>query len=312
MPDSYDPSHDVEPRAGGGPVSLPVIEEPLDPANQSLADALRASFRVLKVVMILVLVVYLCSGFFIVDRTETAILTRFGRRVSEDPLRAGLHVAWPYPIDQVQKVPMDTQTLEIRSFWMNLSKEDEAKPLSQLMAAQQSLDPAVDGALLTAVERWPGIERSAESAELVHVKWTLSYRVVDPIRFAETMVDPQATIRAVFETASTAMAVRFTVDDIAFANQSAYRVAVHEDAQRRLDALGTGIRIEQVNNVPYQPLQVKREFDEVIRAENDKQAAIKAGEQEAKRVLNETAGDEYAGLLDAIRRYEQALSLIHI
>ena len=44
--------------------SLPVIEEPLDPANQALADAMRLSFRILKVAMFFLVVLYFFSGMF--------------------------------------------------------------------------------------------------------------------------------------------------------------------------------------------------------------------------------------------------------
>ncbi|MBN1490329.1 MAG: hypothetical protein JXA69_10455 [Phycisphaerae bacterium] len=285
----------------------PVVEEPLDPANQSLADALRASFRVLKIIMLLVVICYVLSGFFIVDQNEVVILSRFGKRLGE-PAGPGLKWAFPYPIDSRLRIRTDTRAIEVRSFWLNLTKAEEQRPLSQIYAPTNSLDPKSGGALLTAAERHGEAfgETSSEGAELVHVKWPLTYRITDPLGYAENIVDETLTVQSVFEASAVAMAARFTVDEIAFVNQNQFRIAVQEEAQRRLDAVRSGIVLDQVNSVPYQPLQVRDEFDAVIRAENTKRSAIQAANQESRRILNEAAGEAHPTIIQAIRDYETA------
>src|SRR5690348_12096254 len=47
--------------------------EELDPAQQSLADALRVSFGVLKAIMVVLLILYAFSGFFSVGNNEVAL-----------------------------------------------------------------------------------------------------------------------------------------------------------------------------------------------------------------------------------------------
>ena len=61
--------------------SLKVIEAPLDPANQSLAEALRTTFRILKFFMVVLVVLFLASGAIVVDQNEQAVVFRFGRPV---------------------------------------------------------------------------------------------------------------------------------------------------------------------------------------------------------------------------------------
>jgi len=51
----------------------------LDPANQSLADALRMSFRILKLLMLVLVVLYFLSGWFSVKPGENGVILRFGR-----------------------------------------------------------------------------------------------------------------------------------------------------------------------------------------------------------------------------------------
>lgn len=303
----HDHGHDHDHPHGPAPVlSLPVAEEPLDPANQSLVDALRVSFRALKVIMAFVVIAFLFSGFSIVKQNEVVVLTRFGRYQGE--YKPGLLVAWPYPIDEKTRVPTDTRTLEIRSFWMSLAKEDETKPLSQIPVTRAYLQPGVDGALLTSVEAGAG----GTGAELVHVKWDVSYRIVDfssyvqNVRHEASLRPLEATIRAQFDAACVAMAARATVDEIAFTRQGEFRARVHEEAQRRLDGLGAGIRIEKVNATPYQPLQVRDEFDAVIRAQNEKEMTIQSARQEHQRILSEAAGEAHERIYAAIVKYEQA------
>ena len=61
------------------PVPVAAEAEPsLDPAQQSLSDALRLSFAVLKVVMIVLAVFFLASGFFTVNQKQAALVLRFG------------------------------------------------------------------------------------------------------------------------------------------------------------------------------------------------------------------------------------------
>ena len=50
-----------------------------DAAGAALTDALRASFRVLKAVMVVVFLLYLLSGTVILDQNEQAVVFRFGR-----------------------------------------------------------------------------------------------------------------------------------------------------------------------------------------------------------------------------------------
>ena len=72
-------------------------EEPFDPANQSLSDALRASFRILQFIMIIVLIFFLASGMFQVDqKKEEVVLLRFGE--IQGVYKEGIHWGWPYPV----------------------------------------------------------------------------------------------------------------------------------------------------------------------------------------------------------------------
>ncbi len=66
-----------------------------DPAHAELSGALRKSFRVLKVVMFVLVVLYFLSGWFSVKPSENGVVLRFGEIVgakSSDAIkRPGWH-----------------------------------------------------------------------------------------------------------------------------------------------------------------------------------------------------------------------------
>ena len=55
------------------------LREAMDPANKSLTDALHMSFRVLQFVIIVLLVLFLFSGFKTIGNNESGVATTWGR-----------------------------------------------------------------------------------------------------------------------------------------------------------------------------------------------------------------------------------------
>ena len=55
------------------------MQSPLDAAQQSLGDALRTSFKILKLAIIVLVILFLASGAFVVEQNEQAIVWRLGK-----------------------------------------------------------------------------------------------------------------------------------------------------------------------------------------------------------------------------------------
>src|SRR5450631_392422 len=90
------------------PHDAPVATD--DAGSQALAEALGSSFAIVKIVMVLMVIAFFCSGFFTVGPQEKAVILRFGKPVGEGQkalLSSGkLHWSFPYPIDEVVKIPI--------------------------------------------------------------------------------------------------------------------------------------------------------------------------------------------------------------
>ena len=84
-------------------------DAPADAGSQALAEALRSSFVIVKVIMVILVIVFFGSGIFSVPPQEKAIILRFGKPVGttvDQLLGPGLHWAFPNPIDEVVKIPI--------------------------------------------------------------------------------------------------------------------------------------------------------------------------------------------------------------
>ena len=124
--------------------ALHVADAPFDAANQSLADALRASFGVLKVIMVLLVVWFLFSGVTCVQETQQAVVFRFGKLQSAAS-ETGLHLAFPYPVDETLRIGVAAETLTFDSHWFQVRPEEEGVSLSMISRGGQGLDPVHDG-----------------------------------------------------------------------------------------------------------------------------------------------------------------------
>src|SRR5664279_1258389 len=144
-----------------------------DAGSHALAEALGSSFAIVKIVMVLMVVAFFCSGFFTVGPQEKAVILRFGKPVGEGQkalLTSGLHWSLPYPIDEVVRIPItEIQKVSSNNGWYFTTPESELS--GEEMPAGASLNPAVDGYVITA------------DRNIIHVRATLSYHIEDPIKY---------------------------------------------------------------------------------------------------------------------------------
>ena len=76
-----------------------------DPRTQALTEALQSSFKVVRVIMVILAVVFLGSGITRVENNKKAIHLQFGE--SKAILEPGLVWALPNPIDEIVEIAVD-------------------------------------------------------------------------------------------------------------------------------------------------------------------------------------------------------------
>ena len=263
----------------------------MDAGSQALAEALRSSFAIVRVVMVVLVALFVFSGFFTVGPQEKAIILRFGKPQGEGDkalLGAGAHWAFPYPIDEVVKVPI-TEIQQVKSTvgWYALTPEQAIQDeLGQPPPANPSLNPMFDGYALTA------------DGNIVHVKATLSYRIEDPIRHVFGFVSGSNAVQNALDNAMLATAARFKVDDILTRDRIGFQEAVRQRVGRLVQAQNLGIVVEQCVVTPRHPRQLNLAFDNVLNAGQNRDKALNDARSAANQLLSK-AGSDAAGRLDA-------------
>ena len=222
--------HDHDHGSGHG-----VEPETQDAGSQALSEALRSSFTVVKIVMVAHGGAFFGSGFFTVGPQEKAVILRFGKPVGEGENRllgAGLHWSFPYPIDEVVKIPITEQQVVSSTIgWYMTTPEQELS--GEEMPAGPSLNPAIDGYLITA------------DRNIVHSRATLRYHIQDPFNFTFNFVSASNTVQNVLNNSLLYSAAHLTVDDILLNRVADFRSAVQDRFEEQAEEQHLGIVVEQ-------------------------------------------------------------------
>ncbi len=291
-----------------------VQEETLDAAQQSVADALKVCFFLLKVVMGIIIVLYLGSGIFSVPAQHEAVRLRFGKIVTADDgtqvIKPGsLHFALPFPLEQVVRVNTSTQRVLIsRDFWFSMNDQEMTMKIDDLMGRKSGpLNPEQDGSLITG------------DANIVHAQFAVNYTIDDTIKFITNVGDPalpgrgnmaERIVSDAIRTAAIETVATMTADQIVAGN--AGQETIVRLAQDTLNKLNSGIRLEPRNfsmTASSMPLATREAFLAVASADNDKGKKTEEAKRERNRTLAETAGEAHEQVWKMIQTYQAAKAL---
>ncbi len=301
--------------------------EELDAAGKSLSEALRISFAILKVIMLILVVIFLASGFRTVGSDEQAIVLRFGkiRGVGEERLLGpGLHWVFPYPVDEIVKIPVQKKVnLPIDSFWYYQSASEllggGPKPRTNF---SEKLNPVRDGYCITRSEKQDQALTGTAGSDynIIHCKWQLTYKIDDPERFFRNVYVDLEKIPAgqnyadiisknisqpleyMFADAVVTAMVNFTIDDVLFEQVATIAQHVKKLLQEKLDTIESGIQVVSVQLTDKTwPRQVNEAFQDSIKASQERQKAVSEAKTYAERTLNKVAGPIAAQLYAALQ-----------
>jgi len=280
-------------------------EAELGAAGKSLSEALRISFAILKVIMVILVIIFLASGFRTIGPDEKALVLRFGKIQGAGEgriLGPGLKWVFPYPIDEIVKIPVAKKiNLAVDSFWY----ADEKR-------VPQFLDPLIDGYCLTRSQTTSG----ESDYSIIHSKWQLTYQIDDPERFfknlyiktpmpGETFADIipeslEALLTNLVENAVVTAMVDYTIDEIMFEKVAKVTEHVKRLLQQNLDKSFSGIKVVsvQLTNTIW-PRQVHTAFLDSIKASQESQKTISEAKSYYENTLNEVAGPVADKLLEA-------------
>jgi membrane protease subunit HflK len=202
------------------------------------------------------------SGVYIVQPNEQAVVTRFGVYArSEDP---GLKVRLPWPVESAQTVPVTT--------------------LNQLnVGGVGQTDRPEESLMLTGDEN------------IIDMDFTVTWRVRRPSDYLFRVTDPDATVKAVAESAMREVVGRSQLNDVLSSGRGRIQIQAEQLMQRVLDNYRTGVQVVDVQiRAAEPPDEVISAFRQVASAGQEAQAAINEANAYRNRVVNEAVGSAAA------------------
>jgi len=275
----------------------------MDPANQSLADALRLSYRILQLVIIGLAVVFVFSGFQTVPENATGVRTLFGAIEGDGTsaqLEPGLQPFWPYPVGEIVTVPLKRNVRVDKAFWPRLpSDQITIEQATDAADVNTPIRPGVDGSLML------------RNGDLAHARIEAEYEIDDPVSFLDRFNAEQAdmVVRLSLERAAVQVTADSTLEEF-LEERDGTTTQVERVAQEMLDQIDSGIRLVSVS-LPDRlaPLAVRKAVQGVQQARERAKTALELAKSDAANLKTEAVGSTaFPELLRLINDYEAELS----
>jgi membrane protease subunit HflK len=208
---------------------------------------------------ILVLLVWLASGFYIVDEGRRGVVTRFGRYTETTSPGPRWHL--PYPLEQVEVVDFSKiKTVEIHS----------TNPSSR----------SARGLLLV-----------TDDENIVDALFAVQYRLKDAKDYVFNTKNPDEVLVQVASTAISEVVGHSQMDFVLYEGRGEIAKNVETLMQEMLDRYGTGIQIQSVSLQDAQPPeQVRPAFDDAVKASQDRERQKNEGQAYANDVVPRARG----------------------
>ncbi len=252
-----------------------------DASSQALSEALGSSLLLVRLLAVVLAVAFVFSCVFTVNPSEVAVVLRFGKPVGQGPdqiLKQGLHWAFPYPIDEIVRIPIgESKVIKATNEWYAVTAEEERDGITPQGGPQ--LSPGIDGHVITS------------DGNILHVRATLRYKITKPVDYAFKFSNATNLLRSCLDNSIHWASVRFTADAALRNERIAYRDAIRTHLASLVETLGLGVSIDTLDVEVAAPLYVKTYFDQVIAAEQDKNSRHTAAQGEYDRITREAIGE---------------------
>ena len=221
----------------------------------------------LIVPFVIFIFVGLISSFYTVSPEAVAVVQRFGK--FKEVAEPGLHFKLPYSIDTATIVPIRRQ-LKLE---FGFSSPGATNP------DQSGTDPDLERDMVTG------------DLNAAQVEWILQYSISSPKDYLFKFCEPGATLRDLTESVVCQVIGDRTVDEVLTIG----RTEIESDALGRLktilERLNMGVSAEQIQlkNV-HPPPPVQRAFEEVNRAQQERETLINQANGEYNQVIPKAKG----------------------
>jgi membrane protease subunit HflK len=207
-----------------------------------------------------VALIWLGSGFFIVQEGQQAVVTSFGKY--SHTADAGFQWRMPYPFQAHETVSVT----QLRSREVGRNAVVQATGLR-------------DSSMLT------------QDENIIDIRFTVQYRLKDARAFIFENRDPEEAVTLAAESAVREIVGRTNIDAVLYEQRDAIAAELVKSIQAQLDRLKAGIVVANVNMQSVQPPeQVQAAFEDTLKAGQDGDRLKKEGLAYASDVIPKAQG----------------------
>jgi modulator of FtsH protease HflK len=231
-----------------------------------------------------VLVIWVLSGFYIINEGVQGVETRFGKYTATTD--SGLNWHFPAPIEQVEKINVQQQ----RYIEVGYRSGGNGQVQGAVSVPKEAL-------MLTKDENY------------VDVQLAVQYQVKDAKALLFNIADPEATLKQVTESALRGVIGGSIMDFVLTEGRSEVVAQAKKEIQEVMDTYNAGIQITSVNLQDAQPPeQVQNAFEDAIKAREDQQRFINEAEAYANDVVPKARGAAARKIQEAEGYKEQVIA----
>jgi membrane protease subunit HflK len=275
------------------------MREAMDPANQSLADALRLSYRVLQIVIVLLIALFVISGFKTIEPGQTGVATTFGRITDHGGLQPGLELNWPAPIGSYDVFERSGRYVSDENVYTPSAEgmQTQEQAIDQ-STSRRGIRPGRDGSLLTA------------DGGIMHMKIGAYWEISDAIGFSRGIDDTESTsiVRLVMQNAAVGLASTRTMADLNTMSTDEIADTLQSSMQSLISDLHVGITVTGIDVIerPQPPFTVQKASAALADARVGKTSMIEQAKFDARESMVRVIGNSGGELVKLINDYERS------
>jgi len=224
--------------------------------NRKLPGKVTPALVLLGVAVVVVLIIF-STSFIVVDQTERAVITTWGKFTKVAP--PGLAFKWPFGIQQAYHVK--TEVVQTEQFGF---RTDKAGVVTQYSAKEYP----EESTMLTG------------DLNIISVEWIIQYKITDPKAWLFNVSDREKTIRDISQSVVNLLVGDRTILGVIGPERTAIQEASVQMMNEKFTEFGLGIRVTQVqlqNIVP--PKGVQDAFEDVNKAIQDMNRLVNEGKE---------------------------------
>ncbi len=208
----------------------------------------------------LVLLVWLASGFYIVDEGRRGVVTRFGKYTETTLPGPRWHL--PAPIEAVELVDF-SQVRTVELGYRNTTANRNAKEATMI----------------------------TEDENIIDIQFAVQYNLISAEDFVFNNRRPEEIVKVIAESAIREVVGKAKMDFALYEGREQIAQQTRDAMQRSLDRLKTGVSVQKVTLQSVQPPEkVQAAFDDAVKAQQDRVRLVNEGQAYANGVVPRARG----------------------